>query len=71
MIIGNLLRVVKIPDDLPDDDMHTKKLFELCGGRTFPIVNREAALLEIEVGEVLGESLRSMPFGSNSNASKP
>lgn len=35
--------------------MRTRPLFELCLGQTFPIVGLQGRLLELEVGEVLGQ----------------
>jgi len=51
--------VIGIPDGL---DSETRTLFELCVGRTFPIVGVVAApetggeLLELHVGEVVGKA---------------
>jgi hypothetical protein len=58
MNIGDRIKVVRTPSGLEGE---TKAIFELCVGRTFPIfgvipvpeINSE--LLELEVGEVVGE----------------
>jgi hypothetical protein len=50
MKIGEQVRVIGIPEVLPDDDMGTRALFELCLARTFPIVGHQGRLLELEVG---------------------
>jgi len=56
MKAGDIIRVVKAPPGLrDDDDLRTKTLFELCVGRTFAIVEIEAGLLQLDVGEVVGE----------------
>jgi hypothetical protein len=62
MKIGDEIRILGIPDRLADDGtMQTKSLFELCLGRVFPIVGivpvveTGGELLELEVGEVLGQ----------------
>lgn len=41
MKIGNQVRVIEIPKVLPDDDMRTRALFELCLGQTFPLVGHQ------------------------------
>ena len=53
--IGDRVRVITIPSRLPQDELQTKSLFELCVGRVFPIVGFQGDLLELEVGEVLGK----------------
>jgi hypothetical protein len=62
MKIGDNVRIVRLPENLVDDqDLQTKSLFELCLGRVFAIVGivpvheNDSRLLELEVGEVLGE----------------
>jgi hypothetical protein len=52
MKIGDQVRIVTIPPDLPEDEIHTKTLFELCIGKVFPIVGFQGHLLELEVGGV-------------------
>jgi hypothetical protein len=61
--IGDKIRIVKLPSSLVDDEeLQTKSLFKLCFGRVFPIVGimpvveTGGELLELQVGEVLGES---------------
>jgi hypothetical protein len=62
MKIGDKIRIVKLPERLIDDEeLHTRSLFALCLGRVFPIVGivpvaeTHGMLLELEVGEDLGE----------------
>lgn len=55
MEIGNKVEVVSVSRDLPENDLETKSLFQSCIGRVFPIVGFQGHLLELEVGEVLGE----------------
>ena len=61
MKIGDMVRVVRIPDslpeDLPDDDMRTRALFADCLNRVFAVAGIEgpANLIHLEVGEVRGE----------------
>lgn len=55
MKAGDQIRIIGVPPDLPDDDLGTKRLFELCLGRVFPIAGFNGELLELDVGEVLGE----------------
>jgi hypothetical protein len=54
MKIGDLVVITGIPSTLPDG-MGTRELFQKCLGRTFAIVGFENGLVELEVGEVLGE----------------
>jgi len=55
MKIGDEVRIVTIPLDLPEGEIHTKSLFEMCVGKIFPIVGFQGHLLELEVGEVTGK----------------
>ena len=56
MKVGDIIRVVKVPAGLRDDgDLRTKTLFDLCLGKTFPIVGIDANRIELHVGELLGE----------------
>ena len=57
--IGDRVRLVAIPDDLPPDDepgaMGTNGLFQRCLGRVFPVVGfNEYGYVELEVGQVNG-----------------
>jgi hypothetical protein len=55
MKIGGRVEVVAAPGSLPSG-MGTQKLFEACVGRIFPIWGiDENGLLELHVGEVVGE----------------
>ncbi len=56
MKIGDKVRILSIPPDLPEGEIRTKSLFEECSGRTFPIVGFQGHLMELEVGEVRGEA---------------
>jgi len=53
--IGDKVRVVGIPPILPEDDLKTRSIFTSCLGRAFPIVSFNGHLLELEVGEAVGE----------------
>ena len=61
MKIGDKVRVIGTPENLPDNDIAAKQIFELCVGRIFPIedVRRVEGLgqdvIELLVGEVVGE----------------
>lgn len=56
MEIGDKVRIVKIPEHLPVDNLNTQELFKLCLGRAFPIIGfNEVGMLELEVGQVLGK----------------
>jgi len=55
MKVGDKVRVVRIPEVLPDDTMGTRALFELCLNRDFAIAGFQDGLLELEIGEVLGK----------------
>jgi hypothetical protein len=56
--VGQKVRVIQVPPNLPKDDrLNTESLFVLCVGRVFPIIGfNDAGWLELEVGEVLGKS---------------
>ena len=54
MKIGDLVVVTGVPSALPDG-MGTRELFAKCLGRTFAIAGFENGLVELKVGEVLGE----------------
>ncbi|MGB5215395.1 MAG: hypothetical protein WBN88_17325 [Anderseniella sp.] len=58
--IGDRVRLVAIPDDLPPDDepgaLDTNSLFQRCLGRVFPVAGFNAlGYVELEVGEVNGQ----------------
>ena len=55
MKIGDKVRLLTVPPGLPQDELKTQSLFELCMGRVFPIVGFQGDMLELEVGEVLGQ----------------
>jgi hypothetical protein len=62
MKVGDKVRVIGIPEGLPDNDIQTKQIFELCLGRIFPIEDLKQVedlpceLVELLVGEVVGEA---------------
>ena len=61
MKIGDKVRVVGIPQDLPDDPvMNTRAVFEKCLGRTFLIESFAGKRVELMVGKVTGNSLESI-----------
>jgi hypothetical protein len=56
--IGDLVRVVRVPGRLPEpkgDGLQTRRIFQLCVGRVFPVVGFSNGLIELHVGEVVGE----------------
>jgi hypothetical protein len=55
MKIGDKVRLLTVPPALPQDELKTQSLFELCVGRVFSIVGFQGDMLELEVGEVLGQ----------------
>ena len=55
MKIGDKVRVLTVPPSLPDGELNTRSVFELCVGHTFPIIGFRGDLLELEVGTVLGK----------------
>jgi hypothetical protein len=56
MKVGDLVRVIQVPAGLRDDeDLPTKTLFDLCLGKTFPIAEIDANMIELHVGELLGK----------------
>jgi hypothetical protein len=53
---GDLVRIVGVPPGLRDEgDLPSKRIFDLCLGRIFPIARFQGHLLELEVGHVVGE----------------
>lgn len=55
MKIGDNVRIESLPAELPKGELKTRSLFALCVGRVFPIVGFQGSLVELEVGEVVGE----------------
>jgi len=53
MRIGDQVRVMSIPGDLPEGDLKTRTRFEKCVGHSFPIAGFHG--LELHVGGVLGK----------------
>jgi len=54
MNIGDFVEIVSVPTVLPQG-MGTCELFEACVGRVVPIAGVASGLLELHVGEVVGE----------------
>jgi len=54
MKIGDLVRLTKVPSDLPDDTQ-LQTLFQGCVGKSFPIVAFDDDLIELHVGEAFGQ----------------
>lgn len=52
---GDHIRVIGIPNDLPDDELQTSLVFNRCVGETFVVASVAARLIELEVGRVVGE----------------
>lgn len=56
MKIGDRVRIVGSPPELPDDDLGTGTLFQRCLGGIFRIAGfNEYGMIELQVGEVLGQ----------------
>lgn len=56
MKIGDTVRIIGIPKNLPDDDLGTRTLFERCLNRAFPIAGfNEYGMIELQVGAAVGE----------------
>lgn len=55
MKIGDTVRVVKIPADLPPNDKQLQTLFRGCVGKEFAIVAFDDDLIELHVGEAFGK----------------
>ena len=54
---GDLVRIVGVPPGLRDErDLPSKRIFDLCLGRIFPIAGFQGHLLEIDVGHFVGEA---------------
>ncbi|MFZ0805986.1 MAG: hypothetical protein WAN03_07375 [Candidatus Sulfotelmatobacter sp.] len=56
MKIGDKVRILTIPADLPAGEIRTKSLFEKCVGRIFTIVGFQEHLLELHVGKLRGDA---------------
>lgn len=58
MKVGDKVRVMRLPERLPPadgDDLNTRRIFELCLGRVFPVAGLSSGLIELEVGDVIGQ----------------
>lgn len=56
MNIGDKVQVVKIPEDLPDDNKALLRLFNGCLGKEFAIAAWDGDLAELHVGEAFGDA---------------
>jgi hypothetical protein len=56
MKIGDKVRILTIPSDLPEGEIHMKSLFEKSVGRILTIVGFQEHLLELHVGEIRDEA---------------
>ena len=57
MEIGDLIRVLRVPDSVNDSTgFATRSTLERCVGRVFPIVSfNDLRMIELEIGELLGK----------------
>ncbi len=55
MKIGDTVRVIKIPADLPKDNAQLQTLFRGCLNKTFKIAGFDDDLVELHVGEAFGK----------------
>ena len=55
MNIGDTVRVVKIPADLPVGDAQLQTLFGGCLNKSFKIAGFDGDLVELHVGEAFGK----------------
>ena len=55
MNIGDTVRVVKIPADLPVGDAQLQTLFRGCLNKSFKIAAFDGDLVELHVGEAFGK----------------
>ncbi|HMN38347.1 MAG TPA: hypothetical protein PKD49_11645 [Hyphomicrobium sp.] len=56
MKVGDRVTVVKIPEDLPEDNTSLLRLFNGCLGKTFDIAAFDGDLAELHVGEAFGDA---------------
>jgi len=56
MKVGDRVAVVKIPEDLPEDNKSLLRLFNGCLGKEFVIAAFDGDLAELHVGEVFGDA---------------
>lgn len=55
MNVGDKVSVVKLPEDLPENNEALLTLFKGCLGKEFAIVAFDDDLAELHVGEAFGE----------------
>ncbi len=55
MNVGDRVRVIKIPADLPKDNVQLQTLFRGCLNKTFAIAGFDGDLIELHVGEAFGK----------------
>ena len=53
--VGDMVVIVAVPDPLPTG-MGTRAVFDACVGHAFSVVGIANGLLELEVGNVVGEA---------------
>lgn len=56
MKVGDKVKVVKIPEDLPEDNASLLRLFKGSLGKKFDIVAFDGDLAELHVGEAFGDA---------------
>ncbi|MEZ5898630.1 MAG: hypothetical protein R3D51_03965 [Hyphomicrobiaceae bacterium] len=56
MQVGDTVTVVKIPEDLPEDNKSLLRLFNGCLGKQFQIAAFDGDLVELHVGEAFGDA---------------
>jgi hypothetical protein len=55
MNIGDTVRVVKLPADLPKDNKQLQTLFRGCLNKTFRVAGLDGDLVGLHVGEAFGK----------------
>lgn len=55
MKVGDKVKVLKAPADLPKDNKQLQTLFRGCVGKTFAIAAFDGDLIELHVGEAFGK----------------
>jgi hypothetical protein len=55
MNIGDMVRVLRVPDGVPPDNIQLQTLFRGCVGKTFPVIRFDDGLVELHVGEAFGK----------------
>jgi hypothetical protein len=55
MKVGDIVRVVRVPSGVPNDNKQLVTLFKGCIGKEFPIAQLDDGLVELHVGEAFGK----------------